>query len=333
MHDLGRAIDLWIGELARRGLSPRTRQKYFEVLQPFHRRYSQKALSEIQPEDCDAYMDRWAGASKSTIALYVTVLRGFFARCVERGWIDESPADHLKRPRRPRPEDVAVVSISSNDVAALLAACHDWDELLCLSVIAYLGPRRTAAANVRRGDVDLDNGTIRFLEKGGKVAVKPLPTELEAIIRAADESGVWLGGGDYLIPNRRRPKRPQRSAKVVYAIVKRVADRARVNVHPHALRAAFAVQFDEQHPQEIWALKELLGHSRIETTLVYLRRKNRARAMEAVRDLSWGASVFPPSRGMPPAGFEPALEASSVPEPIRLKLAELAARSRGRVRS
>jgi site-specific recombinase XerC len=39
-------------------------------------------------------------------------------------------------------------------------------------------------------------------------------------------------------------------------------------VHPHALRAAFAVQFDEQHPGEIWALKELLGLARIETTLV-----------------------------------------------------------------
>ena len=34
------------------------------------------------------------------------------------------------------------------------------------------------------------------------------------------------------------------------------------------------------------------------TTLIYLRRKNRARAMEVVRGLSWGGAghfVFPPS--------------------------------------
>jgi hypothetical protein len=59
----------------------------------------------------------------------------------------------------------------------------------------------------------------------------------------------------------------------------------------HALRAAFAVAFDEAHPDQVIALKELMGHTRIETTLVYLRRKNRAKAMEQVRDLSWGLQV------------------------------------------
>ena len=46
------------------------------------------------------------------------------------------------------------------------------------------------------------------------------------------------------------------------------------------------------------ALKELMGHARMETTLVYLRRKDKSRAMEVVRDLSWGGAgrfVFPPS--------------------------------------
>jgi PAS domain-containing protein len=87
----------------------------------------------------------------------------------------------------------------------------------------------------------------------------------------------------------------------VYTIVKRVASRARVSAHPHSLRAAFAVQFDDQNPREVIALKELLGHSRIETTMVYLRRKDKARAMEQVRGLSWLRS----SAVMPPAGFEP----------------------------
>ena len=41
----------------------------------------------------------------------------------------------------------------------------------------YLGPRRNAASSVRRRDVDIDAGTIRFREKGGKVIEKPLPDE------------------------------------------------------------------------------------------------------------------------------------------------------------
>jgi hypothetical protein len=46
---------------------------------------------------------------------------------------------------------------------------------------------------------------------------------------------------------------------------------------------------------QLIALKELMGHAWIETTLVYLRRKDKARAMETVRSLSWGRFVFPPS--------------------------------------
>ena len=41
--------------------------------------------------------------------------------------------------------------------------------------------------------------------------------------------------------------------------------------------------------------------------MVYLRRKDKAKAMEEVRDLSWAA--LRPFAGMPPAGFEPALPA------------------------
>ncbi len=57
------------------------------------------------------------------------------------------------------------------------------------------------------------------------------------------------------------------------------------------------MQFDEENPDQLIALKELMGHKRIETTLVYLRRKDKAKAMEQVRGLSWGGAggfVFPP---------------------------------------
>jgi site-specific recombinase XerD len=83
---------------------------------------------------------------------------------------------------------------------------------------------------------------------------------------------------DYLIPNRRPEavKRAERSDKVIWETVKKIAARAGVAAHVHALRAAFAVQFDEANPAQVVALKELLGHSRIDQTRVYLRRKYKA---------------------------------------------------------
>jgi hypothetical protein len=61
----------------------------------------------------------------------------------------------------------------------------------------------------------------------------------------------------------------------------------------------FAVQFDDAHPDRVIVLKELMGHSRLKPTLVYLRRKDRAKDMEAVRDLSWCFRVSVLCRGGP----------------------------------
>jgi hypothetical protein len=100
-------------------------------------------------------------------------------------------------------------------------------------------------------------------------------------------SGLWIDPKDYVIPNRRPAKNAERSHKVIYDTVKKVAERARVTTHVHALRSAFAVRFDDQHPREVIALKELLGHSRIETTMLYLRRKDKGSGVGA------GPVVFP----------------------------------------
>ncbi len=145
--------------------------------------------------------------------------------------------DPIKRPPRKRPEDLDVVTTSGGDVARMFAACIEWDELLALATVCYLGPRRKAAAQLRCGDLDLEKGLARFHEKGGKVIVKPLPNELLAIYREAEDAGVWISSRDYVIPNRRPTRSKERSPKVIYAIVKRLAERARVDAHPHSLRA------------------------------------------------------------------------------------------------
>jgi hypothetical protein len=52
------------------------------------------------------------------------------------------------------------------------------------------------------------------------------------------------------------------------------------------------------------SLQALLNHSRIDTTQVYLRALNRSKALEAVRDLSWGSGFQ--SKGIEAhTGFEP----------------------------
>jgi integrase/recombinase XerD len=299
---INHAIDAFLDAVT---LAPETRRKYRDILWGFADTVDQLDLDQIDRHHCRAYLGRWKDAAPSTLALYTTILTRFFAFLIEEEVIDRSPMEKVRRPKLNRAEDLDVVTVTDTDVERLIAACADWQEFLCIAVVVYLGVRRRAASRLRRHDMDLERGTIRFREKGGKIIVKPIPRELLEILRTADLQGLWIEPKDYVIPNRRPAKNPERSHKVIYDTVKKVAERARVTTHVHALRAAFAVRFDDQHPREVIALKELLGHARIETTMLYLRRKDKARAMEAVRDLSW--SSLPPSRLVPPAGFEPAL--------------------------
>ena len=307
---IGEAIDLHLGELARRGRSPRTLDAYGRKLNLFADDVRDAYVHEIDLADYERFLNRWAGASPSTLASSVSIVKGFSEYLWERGFTGEHVAFRLKRPRRLRAEDLDVVTVTTDDVRRMLDGCETWQEYLCLATALYLGARRRALALVRLRDVDLDHGTIRFVEKGRKVLTKPVPDEYAMIVRAAQEAGVWKSGDDYLIPNRRpgSVRRPERSDKVVWETVRKVARRVGVQAHTHALRAAFAVQFDEANPDQLIALKELMGHARIETTLVYLRRKDRARAMEAVRGLSWG--------GAAPFVFRPREEAARKKPPI-----------------
>lgn len=144
-----------------------------------------------------------------------------------------------------------MVTVTRAEVEKMLAATEGWQEFLCLSVLAYTGVRRDSAARLRWRDVDLVEGVIAFREKGGKHAVKPMPWELLEILRAAVESGdVACRPDDYVIPNRRAAtvRRAERSDKVIWETVVKVADRIGVKATTHALRRAFAVAFLESHP-------------------------------------------------------------------------------------
>jgi integrase len=127
---------------------------------------------------------------------------------------------------------------------------------------------------------------------------------------------------DYLVPPKGYLQRNgERDDRVIWRLVKRVAARAGVDAHVHALRAAFAAYYLLLHPGDVEALKELLGHRSIATTQVYLHKFDKATAMERVRGLSWAdvaasvngsapvleiaAGTFESLAGVGAGGFEP----------------------------
>lgn len=276
------AIDRYLGDLARRGYSGRTRDTYRRTLNKFADTLPRDwDVKDIRPVDVMRFLDGWNHLSAATRAQTFSVLAGLFDWLHRSEKIKRSPMDRMNRPMRKRPEDVDVVTVSSADVPKLLAAAEGWAERLALAVLAYLGPRRHAVAQLRLTDYDQAGRRLRFREKGGKTIWKPVPHELAQTLDAAIAAGVYEQDDSYLIPSR-SPQRKQgeRDDRIIWRLVNQAAARAEIRVTVHAIRAAFAVYYLERNPGEIESLKELLGHRSILTTQTYLRRLNRGAAME-----------------------------------------------------
>jgi integrase len=305
---LSEAVDLYVGDLERRGLSSRTVDSYRRKLDVLCALNERRDVTEVTSDDCRRALDSWLGKSSGTMAHSVTVYATFFRWLYQDGRIEADPMLRIPRPRQVSPEDLDVPSVSGADVVRLLDACETTGELLCIALLAYLGPRRAALARLRWRDVDFEKGTVRFFEKARKSIAKPMPRELQALLEGAARERSTVEGwrDEHVIPMGLAQRRSgERDDRVIWRLYKQVAKRAGVGGHVHAVRAAFAVRYLESRPGDLEALQALLGHRSVRTTQVYLRKLDRERVMERVRDLSWQEEQFADSLAMGAGGFEP----------------------------
>ena len=282
------AVDLFIGDCTRRGLSERTTTTYQRILGKFCEHLPlMQDVSKVSADDCRRFLDGYTRKARGTQAHAFSVLSSFFGWMYRHKKITRNPMDELDRVRRIPAQDLNVTTVSADDVRRLIAAAVTWPERLAIGILVYMGPRRRAVARLKVADYDMLGERIRFREKGGKTIWKPVPDELSQLLRSAFSQGVYENQ-EYLVPAEAYLSRNgERDDRCVWRLVKRVGARAGVETHVHALRAAFACLYLESNPGDVEALRELMGHRSIATTSVYLRKLDRDVAMERVRSLSW----------------------------------------------
>lgn len=299
-----RAITDWLGDLALKNHSERTIKTYDAFLTKLALYLPDVDAHEVTSAHVRRFLEsqsrRKDGRRKTaaTLGQQVSILNGFFDWLKAESIVQRNPTRRneqriLSRPRQMRPEDNdAVKTISGDEARRILTHVDEkgsWPEKLAIYLGVYTGARRQALSRARVRDYDVEAGIIWFYEKGRKPIEKPVPPPLERVIHAAADAGVWETEDDYLIPSPAYQKKPgqERDARIIWKIVRGVMDDAKVRGHVHSLRAAYATQYLETHPGNVYALKKLMGHSRIETTEVYLRRLDRRHQMETGRDLDF----------------------------------------------
>jgi|SRR5215203_3728350 len=122
---LARAVDLWMGELARSSRTSSTRTSYERYLFKFVAHLEQSRADvdarEVTTNDCRAFLDRWNGRSASTICSIHSALSGLFRWLYLEGEIEANPMTRIPRPRRLRPEGLDVVMVTPADVERCFA--------------------------------------------------------------------------------------------------------------------------------------------------------------------------------------------------------------------
>ncbi|HEY8705192.1 MAG TPA: site-specific integrase [Gaiellaceae bacterium] len=82
---LSEAVDLYVGDMERRSLAPRTVYAYRRKLDVLCALNERRDVTEIGPDDCRRALDQWRGRSAGTIAHSVTVFSTFFRSLYEDG--------------------------------------------------------------------------------------------------------------------------------------------------------------------------------------------------------------------------------------------------------
>lgn len=274
-------VTIYAKHLRRRNLAPATCAIYVATARRFMT-YVNKSVERIRRSDVRLYM-AWRSAvlSPPIQAAELRRVRRFLSALVDEGMIDHSPAEGLTSKRGSYGVQVL---LSESIVTRLLKAASietpRWGRPVALRDLAMvelafgLGLRVSELRAALLVDLNLAQGALLVRRaKRGAPQVLPIPPSsiphLRAYVREGRPALVQRGHGrdrGHLLLN--NVGTPYRGARV-HEVVARIAARARVRAHPHALRRAVATGL-VRHGATVLAVQELLGHVRLDTTAIYV---------------------------------------------------------------
>ena len=169
------------------------------------------------------------------------------------------------------------------DVGKLLAVCNTRDEVM-VSLGICEGLRRSEMAHLEMADVDLDGQVLFVNGKGGKQRWTPLTKATQVRIeRYLDERG--MSPGPLLISTTSgRGLKPATISERSRLLMQR-AGIYRPGVNLHALRHTAATRL-WMETGDLFMTQQLLGHSNIRTTLIYVRGRPTAEMRDAMNRCS-----------------------------------------------
>jgi site-specific recombinase XerD len=253
-------------ELRRRNYSDRTATTYVRIIhefaQHFHR--SPDKLGPEQIRQYQAYLFQTKKLAPATVSQYVSALRFLFVKTLRRHFL----AEYIPFPKCLHRLPTV---LSPEEVARLIDASPNLYHRTLLMTLYSTAMRRAELCRLKVTDIDSQRMMIRIEQgKGRRDRNVPLSPKLLETLRVYWR---WMKPKTFLFPGTVKGLRADVpiTPNVVWLACRQAAQAAGIRKHlsPHSLRHSCASHLLEAGA-DLRTIQVLLGHSRLQHTLVYL---------------------------------------------------------------
>jgi integrase/recombinase XerD len=268
-------------------LSTRTRKLYEGILSFFTDIHRNREVKEITRIDVEEYLKSLTHLNYRTHNLHQTVINRLFNFAAEKRYVDSNPLQYIKR-RKPaankgeHQDDEPVKYLSKKQVILLLKAVSYDKRLLALVYMLYeSGARIAEVLSLKKSSIDFQNRQFQVIGKGNKKRWCFFGEKTAEALK------------NYINGNREHPhdalfterKRKKGICTLSYNTAYRTFSKAvreyssLQGVAFHDLRHTFATERANLISLEV--LRALLGHEKIQTTLIYQKVTSKVAREEA----------------------------------------------------
>jgi site-specific recombinase XerD len=268
----------WLEKLHQDGKSRYTIQAYRQGIKHFLSWYAGVYQSNFDPDqvmprdirDWQAHQQQTEQSAPATINQRLVAVKRFFKWLQKLQLIQQNPA-----------EDIATIRIDQREVKSLedtplrrllRTAKSDSRDYAILEVLVGTGIRVGELLQLKIGDLDLQPRSGKLIVrygKGGGYREIPLTRDVRHALQTYLENRhpnpddplhwLWIGRDDAI---------SHRSS--ITRMIDKYAIRAGLaSVTPHMLRHTFATRYLKANPDDLRGLARLLGHSNLNTVMIY----------------------------------------------------------------
>lgn len=291
-HDHRQLLDAYLDQLwLEKGLSRNTLESYGRDLRFFAAWLETQGRGLLLADRSDLlnYLNHRSsiGVASRSVARGLSAIRSFYKYLLRENRIVEDPTLRIDNPKlgRKLPD-----TLSESEVDALLAAPNTasavgYRDRTMLELLYATGLRVTELVTLEVNDLNLRQGVLRVMGKGGKERLVPMGDEamawVEGFVRDHRSSLMRRSESEAVLFPSNRGREMTRQA--FWYLIKRHAAEAgiRHSLSPHSLRHAFATHL-VNHGADLRVVQLLLGHSDLSTTQIYTHvAKQRMQALHA----------------------------------------------------